>query len=150
MPRACPLPSRDLYPNIKTSLHNVWQIYWDNIGSNKMREITGKICPWKYGNMTRTWEVVLCRLRIGHTRLTHGFLMAGDPQPFCDDCLVPLTVRHLLVECPSLGELRDRFMSGSRGEDGSFLLAAVLGEEVNYDNSGVFRFVAEAGLMQQI
>ncbi|MPC61548.1 hypothetical protein E2C01_055621 [Portunus trituberculatus] len=24
-------------------------------------------------------------------------LRVGDPQPYCDDCLVPLTVRHLLI-----------------------------------------------------
>ena len=80
---------------------------------NKMREITNVIKPWKYINMPCKKEVILCRLRIGHTRLTHGFLMCGDPQTYCEDCLVPLTVKHLLVECPSLGDLRDQFLSGT-------------------------------------
>ena len=76
--------------------------------------------------------------------------MAGDPQPFCNDCLVPLTVRHLLVECPSLGDLRERYLSEARGEDGSFILTAVLGEDVVYDTSRVFSYVAEAGFMNSI
>ncbi|MPC81335.1 hypothetical protein E2C01_075945 [Portunus trituberculatus] len=36
--------------------------------------------------------------------------MTRDPQPYCDDCLVPLTVRQLLVECPSLIDLRHRYL----------------------------------------
>ncbi|MPC70995.1 hypothetical protein E2C01_065262 [Portunus trituberculatus] len=31
-------------------------------------------------------------------------------RPYCDDCLVPLTVRHLLVECPSLTDFRHRYL----------------------------------------
>ncbi|MPC19957.1 hypothetical protein E2C01_012887 [Portunus trituberculatus] len=50
------------------------------------------------------------RLRIGHTYLTQRYLLTRDPQPYCDDCLVPLTVRHLLVECPSLMDLRHRYL----------------------------------------
>ncbi|MPC37771.1 hypothetical protein E2C01_031261 [Portunus trituberculatus] len=42
---------------------------------------------------------------IGHTRLTHSYLMSGDYQPYCDKYLVPLIVRHLLVECPKQNEI---------------------------------------------
>ena len=82
--------------------------------------------------------------------MTHGFLMAGEHQPFCDDCLVPLTVRHLLVECPSLGDLREHFLSESRGEYGSYIPAKVLGDDVLYDSSGVFSFVAAAGFLHDL
>ncbi|MPC61820.1 hypothetical protein E2C01_055897 [Portunus trituberculatus] len=40
---------------------------------------------------------------------------AKIPQPYSDDCLVPLTVRHLLVECRSLIDLRHRYLSRCRG-----------------------------------
>ncbi|MPC66249.1 hypothetical protein E2C01_060397 [Portunus trituberculatus] len=46
----------------------------------------------------------------GSNLITESFLLTGDPQPHCDDCLVPLTVRHLLVECPSLMDLRHRYL----------------------------------------
>ena len=131
LPRRCPLPCCDFFPSIRHANRNVWQQRWDDVGPNKMREITRKIAPWRYSRMPRRWETALCRLRIGHTRLTHDYLMAGRSNPpFCDDCLVPLTVRHLLVECPSLGELRERFLSGSRSGDGSYILAEILGEDV--------------------
>ena len=76
--------------------------------------------------------------------------MSGDYLPYCDDCLVPLTVRHLLVECPSLRELRQQYLSDCRDSDGFFQLAKVLGEEIYFTSSGIFKFVEEAGFLHQI
>ena len=84
--------------------------------------------PWDYSNIRECrLQTALARLRIGHTRLIHSHLMSGEYQPFCDDCLVPLTVRHLLVECPSLVELRQRFPYQCHSADGGFSLSRVLG-----------------------
>ncbi|MPC64829.1 hypothetical protein E2C01_058950 [Portunus trituberculatus] len=44
------------------------------------------------------------------------YLLTRDPQPYCDDCLVPLTVRHLVVECPSLTDLRHRYLDRYRAQ----------------------------------
>ena len=75
--------------------------------------------------------------------------MAGDPQPFCDDCLVPLTMRHLLIECPSLEELRDRFLSAGK-EDGVYCFRKILGEGAVFNNEcDVFKFLSEAGLLHE-
>ena len=149
-PRNCQVLCNDFLTKIRSFVLDLWQLQWHNIGINKMRDITNVIMPWKYGSMPRRWETVLCRLRIGHTRLTHGYLMAGDQQPVCDDCLVPLTIRHLLVECPSLNDFRRRFLSEALGGDGRYILARILVENVIYDTSGVFRFVVEAGLLIKI
>ncbi|MPC36623.1 hypothetical protein E2C01_030088 [Portunus trituberculatus] len=43
------------------------------------------------------------------------YLLTRDPQLYCDDCLVPLTVRHLIVKCPSLTDLRHRYLYRCRG-----------------------------------
>lgn len=151
IPGRYPLPCRDFFPGIRKSLQHSWQLKWDSTVCNKMKEIATTIKPWKYTNMSRRQTVILCRLRIGHTRITHGFLMAGDPQTYCQDCLVPLTVKHLLVECPSLGDLRNRFLSGGRSADGSYQLVKILGEGADFsDDSGVFRFLSEAGFLCQI
>ena len=149
-PVDCPLPCRDLYPSIRFVLNVAWQQRWNGVGPNKMLEITGILNPWKYISMPRHWEVALCRLRIGHTRLTHGFLMAGEHPTYCDDCLVPLTVKHLLIECPSLGDFRRQYLSGCRDQHGTYLLSKVLGEDTVYKESGIFYFVEEAGLLHQI
>ena len=47
----------------------------------------------------RRLDAVLTRIRIGHTRLTHSFLLQGAPSPQCSHCQADLTVEHVLVEC---------------------------------------------------
>ena len=37
--------------------------------------------------------------RIGHTHLTHSYILRKDPPPQCEHCQCILTVRHILVEC---------------------------------------------------
>ena len=39
-------------------------------------------------------EVVLARLRLGHTRVTLSYLLLGEEQPQCVGCDAPFTVRH--------------------------------------------------------
>ena len=48
-------------------------------------------------------EVVINRLRLGHTHMTHGYLMDDNSlgqRPVCEWCgAAMLTVRHVIVEC---------------------------------------------------
>ena len=56
-------------------------------------------------------EVIINRLRIGHTRLTHSFRMENRPHPpLCDQCEGDheLTVKHILIECNFLKIIRRR------------------------------------------
>ena len=50
----------------------------------------------------KCFTVLLNRLRIGHTRLTHSFLLSGDDLHECGTYQCPLTVKHILVECVDL------------------------------------------------
>jgi len=54
----------------------------------------------------RREETILTRLRIGHTRLTHSYLLTGTERPYCDNCIVPLTIDHILSECPDYNRQR--------------------------------------------
>ena len=113
-----------------------------------MREITNHIHPWTYYPMPRKRETALCRLRIGHTRLTHGYLMCQDPPPYCSDCIVPLTVRHILIECPSLNELRFQCFHCNRDGNGNFTLGNILG--TNFNERNIFRFLEEACILDML
>ena len=150
-PSRHPIPFKDFYAVIKFAIRRIWQEKWDDIGQNKLRELTSSTRPsWSYAGLPRKWETMLCRLRIGHTRLTHGFLMSGDPQPFCKDCLVPMSVKHLLIECPSHIELRTQYLSECRGDSGSFVFSKVLGENENLNVCSIFRYIEEAGFLHKI
>ncbi|MPC54013.1 hypothetical protein E2C01_047919 [Portunus trituberculatus] len=118
-----------------------------------MVEITTSILPdWTYTHICdRRIQIVLVRLRIGHMYLTQRYLMTRDPQPYCDDCLVPLTVRHLLVKCPSLTDLRHHYLYRCRGRDsGAYYLSKVLGPACLAQGHDVFRFLGEAGLLPKL
>ncbi|MPC79798.1 hypothetical protein E2C01_074344 [Portunus trituberculatus] len=76
-------------------------------------------------------------------RCAQKYLLTRDPQPYCDDCLVLLTVRHLLVECPTLIDLRHRYLYRCRdGDSGVYHLSEVLGPAMMF-----FFFLGEAGLL---
>ena len=70
--------------------------------ANKLKSIKDEVTPWQMDRKDRITNVIMTRLRIGHTRLTHCHLMEkpNGPPPTCIGCKVDLTVRHILVECP--------------------------------------------------
>ena len=59
----------------------------------------------------RQWERCLTRLRIGHSKLTHGHYIFREQSPTCEDCGedTPLTIKRILLECPSLNNRRRQF-----------------------------------------
>ena len=63
------------------------------------------------------------------------------------DCLVPLTVLYLLVECPSLRELREQYLAQCQGRDGSFSLSLALGEEALFLGHELLKFLQESGFL---
>ena len=44
--------------------------------------------------MDRNEEVVLTRLRIGHSYAIHSYLLKGEEQPISIPCDVPFTIEH--------------------------------------------------------
>ena len=55
----------------------------------------------------RKEEVVLARLRLGHTRVTHSYLLLGEEQSQCIGCDAPFTVRHFILECADFAQVRN-------------------------------------------
>jgi len=55
--------------------------------------------------------VIINRLRISHTCLTHSYLLSGHDQPTCSTCGHPLTVCHILLDCIDLQDVRQRHFS---------------------------------------
>ena len=87
-------------------MRDKWRNEWQNTNGNKLRVIKDSISVWPSSQQrVRKDSVVLARLRIGHT---HGYLIKGGRMPYCGDCLVPLSIKHLLVECPSYRDERWR------------------------------------------
>lgn len=104
------IPFRDFYQNVKRFCRDQWQSEWEQTAPNKLLEIHPRITRWAGSQReNRREEVVLARARIGHTHLTHSYLLKRGPAPECIGCNVPLTVKHILVECVDFDHIRPRF-----------------------------------------
>ena len=44
---------------------------------------------------------------MGHTRVTHSYLLQGEEQPQCVGCDAPFTVHHFLLECGDFAQVRN-------------------------------------------
>ena len=61
----------------------------------------------------RKEEITLSRLRIGHTRITHSYLLEGKQQLMCYACQTKYTVKHILIECITLAHIRKIFYNAN-------------------------------------
>ena len=106
------LPCTDVFMKIQPFILSLWQKRWDKEVGNKLHAIMPQIDDKYYsGCKNRKDEVIINRLRIGHTRLTHSFRMENRPHPpLCDQCEGDheLTVKHILIECNFLKIIRRR------------------------------------------
>lgn len=93
----------DIRSSLKSQAKSTWDQLWENTeGVNKLKRIKQGTKSWiSSSRQNRREEVVIARLRIGHTRLTHSFLIDRTPPPQCEACNVQLTIEHILENCPS-------------------------------------------------
>ena len=112
------LPATGKYPRITKLIFDEWQEVWNCCAGNKLHAIRPAIGYYKQKTgLSRRDTVLLNRLRIGHTRLTHSYLLSGDDLPECGTCQCPLTVKHILVECVDLKDVRNEHFVGSSIKD---------------------------------
>ena len=139
-----PLPHKDYYNTSKKIIHERWSNTWTNTQNNKLRKIKSDIREWATScRENRRQERILCRLRIGHTKVTHSHLMSNDPPPYCNHCIVPLTVEHILTECPDHLTERRRFY-GANHEN--LHLERMLRDDENTIKT-LFDFIETIGMM---
>ena len=80
-------------------------VKWDEV--NKiLHAIHSQLGLWPGGvRIIRRQEIVLARILIGHSNLTHSFLLRKRKPPQCTVCygrLTQLTVKHILFDCVDL------------------------------------------------
>ena len=126
------VPHLDMCPAIRTYILRKWQQRWMSpllYTNRKYRGIKENISFWNSCcHSNRRFEVVLTRLRIGHTCLTHNYILEGSSAPVCAHCSVSLSVEHILVHCPQYDRLRSKhFLTGKP-------LSEILGECVDVDH----------------
>ena len=78
-----------------------------DIGNNKLHSVQPTLGCGSLSNRDRRREqLLLCRLRLGHTYTTHRYLLAGEDPPVCISCQENLTVEHILIHCAEYFHVR--------------------------------------------
>ena len=104
------VPSSDKYPQVKSYIKSSWQAEWNRNDNQKLFEIMPEIKEFNVNSLSRKDQVIIHRLRIGHTRLTHSFRMENRPDaPVCDCCNETLTVKHFMLTCQKYNLSRTHF-----------------------------------------
>ena len=101
----------DLKPLVNTYIQQLVQVKWDVAVHGRdlylLKPTLGP--PKKFKHLTRAEEVVITRLRIGHTKATKSHILSRGPPSNCHHCGQTLTVDHILLECAVLQENRDEY-----------------------------------------
>ena len=113
---------------------------WDRATFNKVHEIKPVLSKNTIYRSLRREEVVLAPLRIGHTRLTHSYLLKREGQPLCISCNEPFTVKHFLIDRIEFSHVRRQFFQTN---DLKFLF-----EDVPADN--IFMFLKYINLFNKV
>ena len=85
------IPYTDLKFSIKKYVNSLWQICWDSYHTSKLYSIQNKVNKPCNTILKREDEVIISRLRIGHSKLTHSYLMNKEDPPECISCNCPLS-----------------------------------------------------------
>ena len=106
-------PASDFIPELTMHYRKAWQAEWDGCSANKLHSVKPHLGYCSVTHLSHRNAVILRRLRIGHTRVTHKYLLSGDSQPLCDECRSSLTVKHILLECCILKNVREKYFTFS-------------------------------------
>ena len=84
--------------------------------------------------------MIITRLRIGHSHLTHSWLLAKEDAPECIQCNEYLTMKHILLDCIDFQPIRDKHYSADNMYN--------LFDTVRIDS--IIAFIKEIGLYNKL
>ena len=109
--RAVGVHYTDMKPLVNSYIQKLVQTKWDVAVHGRdlylVKPTLGP--PKKFQHLTRAEEVVITRLRIGHTKATKSHILSRGPPTGCHYCGQTLTIDHMLLECALLQECRDEY-----------------------------------------
>lgn len=111
-----PILHTDLQKAWKNSISAQWEAHWKKTPSKLSRYRSSSSVSSPANKFDRKNQVILTRLRIGHTNLTHVHLMKKEAQPRCN-CGNLLSVDHILFECSNYDNLRNSLNWPSANKD---------------------------------
>lgn len=146
-PISCPyiFCKEDIKPIITNTIFSIVQLDWDiREGNNKLYEIKPKFFD-KFQSfcLSKKDATVLNRISIGHSKLTHEYLLKNEVPPNCETCNTLLTIKHILIDCNKYNNIRNKLNISSNS------LQTILKNDLNHFKN-IIQFVKEIKLYNKI
>ena len=141
------IPVSDYFDILKNQMIQQWRNQWENESQhNKLKKIKPDVLKWNSSIQTsRKLEVILTRLRIGHTKLTHSYLMKSprENKPMCNSCNKELTIEHIFNECKE--NERERIQHFGMNK-----LKEILKDRPNFQIIKIVNFLKKTQIIEEI
>ncbi|XP_034171030.2 uncharacterized protein LOC117600134 [Osmia lignaria lignaria] len=126
----------------KKKLRSQWETEWKTTASTRSLNINKKFFKTHttHTEQPRREQVAISRIRIGHTKTTHSYLLTKDPVPRCEECHAQLTIDHLILNCPKYDTIRRKYTLKSLIKDN-------LEDKISHD---LLKFLKETELLDKI
>ena len=109
-----PTPNKELKKLVHNKLLEEWKEVWNTSSNSQLKHIKQIVNQYNPAlKFKRSNQVLLTRLRIGHTKITHHHLFKKEDRKICELCKVPITVKHLLLECNKYVKEREKCFQNS-------------------------------------
>ena len=88
---------------------------WEKQTENKLHELKPDFnSKCSFLGYSRQIQPKITRCRIGHTRLTHAYLLINEQPPFCISCNEPFTVKNFLITCTEFNYIRKKYYTNTQ------------------------------------
>lgn len=139
---------------IKAKTIKKWQHIWDNGCSGRhLYRIQGKVGKETHITRSRQEEIVLTRMRLGHTKLNSTmFLIKKHVDGNCEYCQsnIPETVEHVIMYCQKYNEARQRLVNELKAKKMSLETKTLLDRSSRENFDLLFSFLKSTGLLKRI
>ena len=108
-----PISVQDIKAYIKNKFRNKSKKRYEDIEPGRLKlktfQTNYRTSPPEL-HLERKSYIKIIRLQIGHTALTHSYILEKENRPRCTLCAEFLTVSHILKECEEIKSIRDKYI----------------------------------------
>jgi len=119
-----PQTSGQINRNIKNHYYEKWEKEWATTHSG-ITSFKTKLGSSSSPGVIRLQQVVVSRIHLGVTKISHGHYVTKTEPARCDHCDLRLTHQHLFIECPQYQHAR-RILISACNELGKQLSTATV------------------------
>lgn len=124
-----PCSVSDFLHSIHSSFLSSLQRDWDQTQHYHLYPIKPILGHWPSSHQhTRLKEILIARLRLGHTKITHLYIINHEPHPICNTCQTNYTISHMLINCQQYATERQPIIRYAAANRLPLTLRVILGD----------------------